>query len=30
LPKGVQVEIEAILHIDSWKLALNKATASIK
>lgn len=30
LPKGVQVEIEAILHLDSWKAALNKAMVSKK
>jgi hypothetical protein len=26
----VQVEIEAILHLDSWKAALNKAMVSKK
>lgn len=30
LPKAVQVEIEAILHLDSWKVALDKAMDSIK
>ena len=30
LPKAVQVEIEAILHLDSWKVMPKKAMASTK
>ena len=30
LPKAVQVEIEAILHLDTWRPALRKGTDSIK
>ena len=30
LPKAVQVEIEAILHLNSWRVMLNKATESIR
>ena len=30
LPKAVQVEIEAILHLDSWRVMLNKATANTR
>lgn len=30
LPRGVQVEIEAILHLDSWKLVPKGAMGNIK
>ena len=30
LPKAVQVEIEAILHLDSWKVTSKKAMARTK
>lgn len=30
LPKAVQVEIEAILHLNSWRVMLNKATVSTR
>jgi len=30
LPKAVQVEIEAILYLDSWRVVQNKSTVSIK
>ena len=30
LPKAVQVEIEAILHLDSWRVMLNRATVSTR
>ena len=30
LPKAVQVEIEAILHLNSWRVMLSKATVSTR